>query len=104
MNDKDDRIVDGVAYDVPIEVAQKFRYIVSTRSRGCAEEYLASNSLRKVKEAMRARWMRAGWITRTDNQEFVLSVRGGRQVLHDSLPYAPRYGTRSSRRIRKHEG
>lgn len=101
MSNEDDRIVDGVAYDVPIEVAQKFRYIASTRSAGSATKFIASNSLRKVKEAMRARFMRAGWIARTDGVEFAIACgRGGRQELSDCIPYAPRYGLKSSRRLK----
>ena len=82
-------IVDGVAYDVPLVVAEKYRYMFSV-GNGDNRKFTASNSLRKTKEAVKARGMSMAFITRNDNHEFVLSCRGGRQVLSPDLPYCPR--------------
>jgi hypothetical protein len=90
MDRQDSSVVDGVAYEVDVATAQEYRYMV--RVNGCSgQTFLASNSFRKIKEAVRARRMLFAWITRNDDAEFVLSARGGRQVMHEAWPYKPRY-------------
>jgi len=84
-------VVDGVAYDAPGSVACGYRYTTQMRLGATPPLYLASNSLRKIKEAIKAAGWASRWITRNDGKEFVISGRGGRQVLFDEWHYRPRH-------------